>query len=74
MAAPKQNSYQVIAQPLIVGCDRKDSNPSIDGVVDEVRLSSSARPAAWIAAQYSNQSAPESFYSLGPQEQAPVSP
>ncbi len=71
VAAPKKNTYQAIAQPLIVGCDRKDSNPSIDGVVDEVRLSSSARSAAWIAAQYDNQSAPQSFYNLGPQEQAP---
>jgi hypothetical protein len=74
VAKPRQNTYQAIAQPLIVGCDRRDSNPSIDGLVDEVRLSKSERSAAWIAAQYDNQSAPESFYAVGPQEQAPASP
>jgi Concanavalin A-like lectin/glucanases superfamily/Domain of unknown function (DUF2341) len=37
----------------------------LNGVIDEVRVSSSARAASWIATEYNNQSAPASFYSIG---------
>lgn len=47
-------------------------NQSPDGRIDEVRLSSVARSAEWIAAAYSNQSAPSSFYTLGPEQQPAV--
>jgi hypothetical protein len=43
-----------------------------DGVIDEVRLSDIARGEAWISAQSSNQSAPDSFYRYGTGE--PLSP
>jgi hypothetical protein len=41
------------------------SNGYFDGVLDEIRFSNSARSADWIATEYNNQSAPNSFYTLG---------
>jgi len=35
------------------------------GSIDEVRVSSIARSAAWIAAEYSNQNSPSVFYTVG---------
>jgi Concanavalin A-like lectin/glucanases superfamily/Domain of unknown function (DUF2341) len=42
-----------------------------DGMLDEVRISKVARPAAWIRAEYLNQTAPESFVKAGATEAAP---
>lgn len=41
------------------------------GVYDELRISSLARPAAWRNASYANQLAPAAFYSVGNQEALP---
>jgi hypothetical protein len=41
----------------------------LNGVIDEVRVSSVARSASWIAAEYNNQSAPASFYGIGAESQ-----
>jgi hypothetical protein len=35
------------------------------GMIDEVRVSSTARSADWITAEYNNQSSPSTFYSVG---------
>ena len=43
---------------------------NMDGSVDEVRISNTARSADWIATEYSNQSSPGSFYILGDLQQA----
>jgi hypothetical protein len=40
-------------------------NGYFKGLLDEVRLSNSARSADWIAAEYNNQFAPSSFYAVG---------
>lgn len=37
---------------------------AFEGVLDEVRLVDAIRTTAWIAAEYANQSAPSSFYSV----------
>lgn len=37
----------------------------LQGVLDELRISSVARPAGWIATEYNNQSNPASFYTVG---------
>lgn len=66
--SPKGQGYDTLAGPLVLGTDRFDNNPSFDGVVDEVRLSSVARDAAWIATQYANQSDPSAFITVGPEE------
>ncbi|MCA9379370.1 DUF2341 domain-containing protein [Candidatus Dojkabacteria bacterium] len=36
-----------------------------DGIVDEMRVSSSARSAGWIITEYNNQNSPATFYSEG---------
>ena len=40
------------------------SGAGLVGVLDELRVSSVARSAAWIAADYANQSSPATFYSV----------
>jgi hypothetical protein len=40
----------------------------LNGSVDEVRISSAARSADWIATEYNNQSAPASFYAVAGEE------
>ncbi len=40
----------------------------MDGRIDEIRISSIARSADWIAAEYENQNSPGSFYSVGAEE------
>ncbi len=39
------------------------------GLLDELRLSSAALPANWIATEYNNQSAPGSFFNIGTEEE-----
>ena len=40
----------------------------LNGVLDEVRVSSSPRSAGWIATEYHNQSQPSAFYTLGTEQ------
>ena len=49
------------------------SSPQFSGSMDEVRFSSTARSAQWIATEYNNQSAPETFI-LDGTPSAPASP
>ena len=43
-----------------------------DGQLDEFRISNVARNANWILTCYNNQNSPESFYSVGSEEEAPA--
>lgn len=43
------------------------SNMELDGQVDEVRIATVARTAEWIQTELNNQSAPSSFYTVGPE-------
>ncbi|MHA2298335.1 MAG: DUF2341 domain-containing protein, partial [Candidatus Hodarchaeales archaeon] len=43
-----------------------------DGIIDEIRLSNTARSASWITTEYNNQDNPGSFYSVGSKETSPV--
>lgn len=47
-------------------------NP-FNGIIDEVRVSNNSRSADWIATEYSNQSSPSSFYTLGSEQNCLVS-
>lgn len=40
----------------------------VNGLIDEVRISGSARSADWISTQYNNQNSASTFYSAGAQE------
>ncbi len=46
---------------------RIDDSPYqwFDGIIDEVRISTTARSADWIATCYNNQDSPSTFYSVG---------
>ncbi len=44
------------------------SNMGLNGTVDEVRIATRVRAPAWIAAEFANQSAPATFYTVGPEE------
>jgi hypothetical protein len=47
---------------------RSDVSQWFDGNLDEVRVSSTNRPAGWLSTQYNNQDSPATFYSVGSQE------
>ncbi|MHA2035469.1 MAG: DUF2341 domain-containing protein [Promethearchaeota archaeon] len=54
---------------------RSDASTSyVDGIIDEVRVSTIARSNDWIASEYSNQYDPSSFYSVGPEQSIKVLP
>ena len=44
------------------------TSSSLNGAVDEFRISKTIRSADWIAAEYNNQSSPSTFYVLGSEE------
>ena len=44
---------------------------TLNGTLDEVRLATAARSAGWIATEYENQKSPQTFYTVGPEQQAP---
>lgn len=47
-------------------------NPTkMNGGLDEVRIATVTRNAAWIGTEHNNQAAPGSFYTVGPEEPAP---
>ena len=45
-----------------------------DGILDEVRISSTERSQSWLTTCYNNTNNPASFYTLGSEETRPVSP
>lgn len=44
---------------------------ALNGTLDEVRLATTARSAGWIATEHANQSAPQTFYAVGPELMVP---
>jgi hypothetical protein len=40
-------------------------NEYYDGLLDEVRISTTVRSADWVATEYNNQSSPSTFYTVG---------
>ncbi len=47
------------------GSEAGDNRQFFDGILDEVRLSNTARSAGWVSTSYNNQSDPTAFYALG---------
>ena len=50
---------------VALGRRNYDASTYLDGSLDEVRISKTARSADWIATEYNNQSNPSNFYSVG---------
>jgi MSHA biogenesis protein MshQ len=44
------------------------------GVLDEINIATTMRPAGWIVTTFNNQSAPGEFYTVDPEEDAPPAP
>ena len=62
-----------ISTPLYLG-QRGDNNEFLNGVLDDVHLSSVARSADWIAAEYNNQISSSNFYNFGAPTISSLSP
>jgi hypothetical protein len=60
--------YNNSLEPLYVGRSYLTSGRYFDGVIDEARISNSARSAQWIQTCYNNQMTPSDFYTVGPEE------
>jgi hypothetical protein len=57
------------AEQLYLGADSGCSGRGkFTGMIDEVRISNSARSANWIKTEYNNQNSPSSFYSVGSEQ------
>jgi hypothetical protein len=54
--------------PVEIGRDSQNTTRYTNGTIDEIRISSVARSAEWIAASYTNQETPSGFYSAGSEE------
>jgi len=60
--------YNNTGAPLYIGKGRSSTNGYLDGTLDEIRISSIARSAAWILTSYNNQKDPSTFYTIGEEE------
>lgn len=58
------------AYSFVIG-NRTKADKSLNGVMDEVRLSAVARSEGWIKTSHANQSAPEGFCIVGSEESVP---
>jgi hypothetical protein len=63
-------TYVNATNPLWIGKRGAATQPWA-GVVDELRISTTVRTAAWIATEYTNQKTPASFLFVGPQQVHP---
>ncbi len=59
------SSYSNLTTPTRFGASADGTNYQFNGVVDEMRISTTSRGADWIKTGYNNQNSPSSFYSLG---------
>ena len=64
------NVVEIGSEEQMSSCDHE-----FNGTIDEVRISSSAHSADWIATEYNNQFNPNNFYSVGSSQKVdPISP
>jgi biopolymer transport protein ExbB len=63
--APSTTMVSDAAQSLRAG-NRAQLDRGFDGMLDELRLSSVARDAGWIATEFRNQQEPAAFFTIGP--------
>lgn len=63
--APKSGNIGSSNTPLVLGADTATSMEYFNGVLDEARISNSARSADWIATGYNNENSPSTFYTVG---------
>lgn len=68
--------FESNANNLLIGGGNRSDGTAIyfDGIVDEVRVSSSARSSDWIQTEYNNQNSTSTFYTIGAEEESAVLP
>ena len=64
LVGQRDNVHGFIDSPTSVGNDLAPDNPSFDGQLDELRISTVCRSPEWIKTQYANQSNPQTFVRL----------
>lgn len=62
---PAVGSINDTAFPIWMGRDSENTTRYWDGYIDEVRVSTTAKNADWIGAEYNNQNDPASFHTVG---------
>ncbi len=62
VTADRDVSY--LTANFVIGSDYRDGSRFFSGTMDELRISSAARSAGWIATEYNNQSSPSTFFSI----------
>jgi hypothetical protein len=75
-SSPAASEFSNTVHPLRIGSWGEGTAAGLatrtwDGLIDEVRLTTNARGADWVATEYANQHAPEMFSSVGPSQSAP---
>ena len=65
-------SYSGLGSNTLFGRNGEANSFYFNGVIDEPRVSSSARYANWIATEYTNQNSPSTFYTIASQEQTSI--
>jgi hypothetical protein len=68
---PASGNIDPSPQDLLIG--KRYDNRFFTGRIDEARVATVARSAAWIETEFNNQASPDSFHSLGGQETFGVS-
>jgi hypothetical protein len=58
----RENSWGITAGNNLTG-----TNQPLDGILDEIRISSAARSAGWLTTEFNNQGTPTTFYAVGQQ-------
>ncbi|MFC2122453.1 DUF2341 domain-containing protein [Bacteroidota bacterium] len=60
-------NIQTSTNDLVIG-EEYNSSFNFNGIIDEVRISSTARSAEWILTEYYNQGSPATFYTVGSEQ------
>lgn len=67
--ANASGSFASKGYAAIIGWENGWNSQYLNGTVDELKISSSARSADWLATEYNNQSSPGTFYTISAEEQ-----
>jgi len=65
----RSGSISANSAALTIGANLEQGGRYWDGMIDEVRISNTARSSEWIKAEYNNQNSPGTFMSFGSEEQ-----
>jgi hypothetical protein len=66
LGSPLTNSTSIAHYSYLIG--KYSGGEFVNGILDEARVSNTARTASWIATEYANQSAPTTFESIAGEE------